>query len=420
MLTADPAARTGYVYLFLSMIGELWIDDLVLTIRGGERIPDPKLVWQEDFARGKSLSSDWKKKVGATNGTGGKDSTVEIDAAAGAPESPGSLRLAGDADTMRWTHLVRELPAEPGDLFSWSGKVRAEAVRQEGVQFPNLHLNLAYVDGKGQVLGSAYFASSEPGTHEWAEVVADGVAPEGTKKVQFGLFLSMSGTAWFDDLVLTVEKGLPLPYGDWITLEGKHVVLRHAPDHPHASEMKAHLAALEQSKQTTCRALEVEFPEKITVFLYKDKAEGQRLTGKSLDFADPEHRRVHQRWESYIGHEMVHVIAHNVLQHAQTGVLGEGLAVWLNGQFRDHHEDARKLLDEGQLPSVKDLLERFHEVENSYPAAGSFCGFLLETYGLEVFKQLYPLTDPSTRLQELEGKRFEDLEPEWHERIRRS
>ena len=37
-----------------------------------------------------------------------------------------------------------------------------------------------------------------------------------------------------------------------------------------------------------------------------------------------------------------------------------------------------------------------------------------------MFKQLYPLTDPSTKLKELEGKRFEDLEPAWHERIRRS
>ena len=48
---------------------------------------------------------------GATNGTGGKDSVVEIDAATGAPDSPGSLQLAGDASTLRWTHLMRELPA---------------------------------------------------------------------------------------------------------------------------------------------------------------------------------------------------------------------------------------------------------------------------------------------------------------------
>lgn len=419
-LTAASNARTGYVYVFLSMLGELWVDDLALTIEGGERIPAPKLVWSEDFAKLKRLGSDWKKKVGATNGTGGTDSKAEVDPEVGAPDSPGSLRLSGDASTLRWTHLTREYPAEPGDLWSWSGKARAADVRQEGPQFANLHLNLAFVDSKGQMLGNAHFAALEPGTHDWTALEAAGVAPEGTKKVQAGLFLSMSGTAWFDQLALSVEKGLPVPYGDWLTLEGKGVVLRYAPDHPHANEMKAHLSALEQSKQTTCRALEVEFPEKITVFLYKDLEEGKRLTGGTLDFADPEHRRVHQQWASYIGHEMVHVIAHNTLRYGQTGILGEGLAVWLNGQLRDHHADAKKLLDEGKLPSVADLLARFREVESSYPAAGSFCGFLLETYGLEVFKQLYPLTDPSAKLKELEGQSFEELEPAWHERIRKS
>jgi hypothetical protein len=129
---------------------------------------------------------------------------------------------------------------------------------------------------------------------------------------------------------------------------------------------------------------------------------------------------VHQQWNSYIGHEMVHVIAHNTLQYGQTGILGEGIAVWLNGQSRSHHAAARDLLDQGQLPSVKDLLERFREVENSYPAAGSFCGFLLETFGLETFKQLYPLTDPSAKLQALQGKRFEELEDAWHELLKRS
>ena len=416
--TAAPTARKAYVYVFLSMLGELWVDDLALTIEGGERIPDPEIVFHEDFSKLKRLGSEWKKKVGATNGTGGTDSKVEIDAASGAVDSPGSLHLAGDANTMRWSHLMREFPAEPGDLWRWSAKVRSQDVRREGPQFANLHVNLLFVDGKNEALGNAHFASLEEGTQDWTAVATEGIAPEGTKKVQAGVFLSMSGEAWFDDLELTVEKGLLVPYGDWITIEGKAVVLRYSPDHPHANEMKAYLAALEESKRTTCRALEVEFPEKIMVFLYKNNDEGKLLTGGNLDFADPEHRRVHQCWDSYIGHEMVHVIAHNTLQYGQTGILGEGIAVWLNGQARSHHGDARKLLDEGKLPSVKDLLERFREVDSAYPAAGSFCGFLIETYGLDTFKQLYPLSDPSAKLKELEGKSFEELESDWHEHVK--
>lgn len=418
-LTAAANARKGYVYVFLSMLGDLWIDDLVLTIEGGERIPAPELVFREDFVKAKRLPSEWKKKEGATNGDGGTDSVVALDVEHGAEGSPNSLHLAGDVNTMRWSHVVRELPAEPGELYRWSGLVRADNVRQEGVQFANLHLNVAFVDARGEPVENARFGSLAPGTHDWTPLAVEAVAPAGTKKVRIGLFLSMSGDAWFDDLELTREKGMPLPYSDWVTLDGKGVVLRHSPGHAHAGEMKGYLSSLEQSKQTTCRALDVEFPEKITVLLYRDDAEGRQLTGASLDFADPTNRRVHQRWESYIGHEMVHVIAHNALGYGKTGILGEGIAVWLNGQARNHHADARALLDEGKLPSVADMVGRFGELESGYPAAGSFCGFLLETYGLDVFKALYPLDDPSAKLVELEQVSFVELEPAWHEHIRK-
>jgi len=418
-LKADERARTGYVSVFLSMLGTLWVDDLALTVTGGTPIPPPKILWSEDFARAKRLDSGWKHSVGATNGTGGKDSVAEIDSEVGAPESPGSLHLAGELATLRWTHLARELPAEPGDFFRWSGEVSSREVRAEGRQFSNLHMNLAFLDAKGNALGTPVFASLGPGTQDWTALEARAVAPEGTRKVRAGLFLSMSGDAWFDRLELSVEKGYPVPYGDWITLESKGIVLRYPPSHPHAGEMKAHLAALEQSRRTTCRALDLELPEKITVLLYLDNEQGRRLTGRDLDFADPGNRRVHQRWESYIGHEMVHVIANGVLGEARTGLLGEGIAVWLNGQARSHHQHARELLEKGELPSVKDLLERFRELDAGYPAAGSFCGFFLEQFDLETFKKIYTSPDPSAALQELEGQRFEDLEGKWHERIRR-
>lgn len=419
-VTASASARTGYVYVFLSMLGDLWVDDLALTVDGGERIPDPVVVFREEFAKTRQLGAEWKKEVGATNGTGGTDSIARVDTAQGAPDSPNSLLLAGDAQTMRWQHVSREFAAEPGDVFRWSALAKCVDVRREGPQFANLHVNLAFLDGKGQSIGTARFAMLEPGTRDWTPLVAEGAAPEGTKKVQAGVFLSMSGEAWFDRFELTRETGLPVPYGDWITLEGKGVTLRYPPRHPRAKEMKQKLGLLEQSKRATCSALDVEFPDVITVFLYTDVAEGRRLANADLDFADPQHRRVHQQWDSTIGHEMVHVIAHNALQYGKTGILGEGIAVWLNGQVKSHHTAARELKEKGQLPSIADLIARFRAVENGYPASGSFVGFLIETYGLDVFKQIYPLDDPSARLKELKGKSFEELEGEWHALLAKS
>src|SRR5690349_4659220 len=102
-IEAASNARKGYVYVFLSMLGSLWVDDFALTIEGGERVPAPETVFKEDWSKVKHLPGEWKKKVGATNGTGGEDSKVEIDAAQGAEGSPGSLHLSGNANTLRWS-----------------------------------------------------------------------------------------------------------------------------------------------------------------------------------------------------------------------------------------------------------------------------------------------------------------------------
>jgi hypothetical protein len=44
----------------------------------------------------------------------------------------------------------------------------------------------------------------------------------------------------------------------------------------------------------------------------------------------------------------------------------------------------------------------------------------IETYGLQLSKQLYPLAEPSDKLQELKGRSLEELEPDWLAYIKRS
>lgn len=419
-LTATSNAREGWVYVFLSMIGDLWIDDLELEIKGGEELPQLETVLEEDFVKARRLPSKWKKEVGATNGTGGRDSGIEVDPEVGAEGSPRSLKLSGDADTMRWHMVKRELKAASGELYRFRALVKAEDVHQEGVQYSNLHLSVAFLDRRGETLGPVKFAQAGTGTFDWKEVVASGVAPEGTKKVRAGIFLSMSGAAWFDDLLLQRQEGNDPPYSDWDTIETKKVILRYSESHPAAKQMKQYALRLDQAKDEICRQLEVEFPEKITVFIYKDDDEGQMLTGANLDFANPGGRAVHQKLNSYIAHEMVHVIAHTRLGNGQTGILGEGVAVWLNGQTpAAHHRRAAELLLKGELPSVANLISQFRSESAGYPASGSFCGYLLQAHGLEFFKQIYPLKDPSAKLKELVGESFEEMEKGWHEELQK-
>jgi len=293
-------------------------------------------------------------------------------------------------------------------------------VHREGNQFENLHLSLAFFDRKGEQLGKARFGNAGVGTFDWTPVSVEAVSPEDTRYVRARVFLSMSGAAWFDDLEVSRLEDVPLPYGDWGSVDGGGVVLRYSGSHPEAGSMKEYARRLDEAKAFICRELEVEFPEKITVFVYKDLDEGRLLTGGSLDFADPEGRKVHQRLNSYIGHEMVHVIAHNVLQYSGTALVGEGIAVWLNGQSPEsHHRRAMELLGRGELPSMKELIEDFRSQSQGYPAAGSFCGYLIATHGLEEFKRIYTSKDPSADLATHVGESFLDLEAGWHEHLRR-
>ncbi len=413
-MTAPERARTGKIFAFLSMTGDFWLDDLQLEVEGGVALPEFETVFKEDFAKGRSLSSKWKKEVGATNGTGGHSSKVEIDEE-GAPDSPRSLKLSGDVDTLKWFAVRREFKAAPGELYRFSATVKAESVGKEGIQFSNFHLHVFFIDTKGETLGTPHFVHPGEGSYDWKRVSVDAIAPVGTKKVKVGVFLSMSGQVWLDDLELQKQEGNDAPYSDFVELEKSSIVLHYSKRDDNAKNASAYLQRLVEQKAEICRRLELKWTEQIDVFVYANDAVGKALTGADLDFADPSGRRVHQRWNSYISHELVHVIAHNSLHDAGTGILGEGIAVWLDSRSDTaHHELAARLLEKGELPSVAALLQDFRAQANSYPASGSFCGWFLSTHGLEVFKQIYPLANPSSRAKELTGESFVEMESAWH------
>jgi hypothetical protein len=61
------------------------------------------------------------------------------------------------------------------------------------------------------------------------------------------------------------------------------------------------------------------------------------------------------------------------------------------------------------------LTGAFREQEQGYPAAGSFCGFVIETYGVERFKRLYAANDPAAAAASVLGKSLADLDADWRE-----
>jgi hypothetical protein len=400
-LQAPQTTRRATVILFLSVSGDAWFDDLSLEIRGGEAVPEPATVFAEDFEALKELPPAWLLEIGATNGAESPTSLVEVSTREGAGRSKRSLHLAGGPGTLAWRTVNRWFDAAPGDSFEFRAQVKSEKVHQEktktGVdQFANFHMNLSFVDASGEMLGAARFANPDPAAEGWQAVSLRAVAPEGAVRVQAGLFLSMSGDAWFDDVTLTRQGGGTPAYAGWQELATAHLRLRYPKDHPRAADMAAYGAAIEEALARVASALGTKAGEPITMFLYRDGEQGRALTGRDLDYAEPERRAVHQRPDSTLTHELTHVVALRELGYAQTGLLGEGLAVWLDGApAEQHHATAAALLRDGRLPPMDGLLKDFRSQPSAYPAAGSFCGWLLETHGLPAFRRFYPLSDPA-------------------------
>jgi hypothetical protein len=151
-------------------------------------------------------------------------------------------------------------------------------------------------------------------------------------------------------------------------------------------------------------------------------------------WADPDLFTVHTIWPTD-SHEVIHLYASTFGR--ATSLLNEGLAVayqvdpvrgdmtprWNNRHVHDVSANWRR---QGRLAALGDLLtiDQFRAVDSqvSYPAAGSFMRFLLDTHGgVPPMKALFARSTqqdlPATTRRNIEavyGKTLEDLEAGWH------
>ena len=73
---APDSVRRVEVKMFLSISGDLWFDDLELSIEGGREIPAPASVFRDDFEGLRDLPATWFVEEGARNGGTSPVSTV--------------------------------------------------------------------------------------------------------------------------------------------------------------------------------------------------------------------------------------------------------------------------------------------------------------------------------------------------------
>ena len=155
--------------------------------------------------------------------------------------------------------------------------------------------------------------------------------------------------------------------------------------------------------QWAVAALGVAVPRRIVYNKYLNRAHmgAQTGNGNTNAYADPDRFEIHTIW-SRDNHEVVHL--YSLAWGRPTALWTEGLAVAYQvdpvaGDFEPRwsriplHEHARQFLAQGRLIPLADLLTtrgfRQFDPNVTYPQAGSFMRFLIQTCGLEGVRRLY-------------------------------
>jgi hypothetical protein len=365
----------------------------------------------------------WEVTEGARN----RDGSSFSDWYFGSPAHSGnrSLKLAGTATTAAWTLLKSEpVAVEPGTLLRLSGWMRTENVRRESTQWTNCNIGVAFETAEGEVATiDGYPVAGTPpllGTREWTRVERVLRVPANAASARATCFLSLSGEAWFDDVGLeTVE----LP--DWVRVETERFVFFEPKD---ARLSDGDRAKNERELAELEATLGLKLPAKVQFYRYADEEQKVRVTGRGGIGHVELPGRLHTLRRSH-PHELVHLLTATV-GPPESILFGEGLAVHLAGDWQGRPLDVvvRELEKAGELPRLVELadLASFSRLPETrtHPTSGSFVRYLVQTGGMDAFKQIYPRhgqsSSPATleaRLQERYGAGLLELEARWRAAI---
>ncbi len=177
------------------------------------------------------------------------------------------------------------------------------------------------------------------------------------------------------------------------------------------------------------RYFQVSPAERMAIYFYADAEQKGKLIGASeTDITKPWLHQSHINAadaEHVLKHEMAHLFAAEFgwspLRISKKSGLIEGAAVAADGaSFEDSvHRTASQVFASGVPIDAVSILDSFGFASSyagvSYTLSGSFCSFLVDSYGIEKFKQLYA----SGSYRTVYGKECSDLVSEWERLIRR-
>lgn len=216
----------------------------------------------------------------------------------------------------------------------------------------------------------------------------------------------------------------------WQTRETPHFRVHFQPGSYAADHIDQFVKDAEQARANGLEVLGASrFGFRIDVFHLTSRDQMKRITDYPVrGWADPVARTVLfvRSSSSNQGerHEIAHVLSHNLWGHSidwlTTGWMSEGLATYAGGACSGYGIDeiVAYLDQQGELIPLDSLASRFRTFNDlvAYLQAGSFVGYIRETYGLTPIRALWE--QGFERFEAILGKTPAAMDVEWRNHLK--
>jgi len=214
---------------------------------------------------------------------------------------------------------------------------------------------------------------------------------------------------------------------DWKTYETQHIIYHHYSDYVFSPR---NADAQEKSLMQLLKFLEIGLQKPIDYYIFPPNQKqydpyGRGDYGRVLGVVEPWNSvaLVFRKNSEYFPHEFVHVLQDSLRGKGLAHVcLREGLAAYFSGdEFTKpllYHKMKEKLEDQHVFP-LDSVVTDWRAGNDYYAIGAAVVEYLIETYGVDKFKQLYKqsltVEDFKRSLTEIYGTTFDDLDREWRQ-----
>ncbi len=298
------------------------------------------------------------------------------------------LEISGIENTTYWTAFESDpIPIRSDARYQLKGWIKTLNVQQMENQYENCNYYVQFLDENDEVIkmgGSPVRGTGRVmGTRDWKQISIIVGAPPGSVSARIGCVLTCAGTAWFDDVEFAESSVIKWTKKTTDRLEYYYK------DEP---APKTELALNDAYFNAFEGILGLKHARKIRYYKYKDQEEKKIITGKTA-IAHNEGNSIHTlRWDNR--HDIVHILMNQVGR--STPFLEEGIVFYALSQVLNQnvHRSAISMAIGDSLIPIQKLLvpKNFNQTSKNFGNAlsGSFVSFLVEQYGIDNFKKLYP------------------------------